>query len=403
MGLHRLHLRSTKQEYLLLLQRLEEVNRELIEEKSKLERQVAELSFLYNITSNLMKNNHMNNLLTSILQMALEITGSEVGCILLPEILYPTRFEVKLHIGDLATAVKLYLTQDCSFLFKLLKKPEIKILKDDDKEFLPIRQLDQSLRSLMAVPLQIDNDVIGLILVMHRHSGEDEHKIDYSADDCRALSGFAQQAALILQNMRLKIEYAREDMYFNTIKAFTSAIDAKDVYTQNHSRRVAEFSVAFARELQLTEQEIMNIGYGATMHDIGKIGVPELILNKSEKLSEEEFELIKAHPAIGAKILEPIDFSKEALGIVRHHHERYDGNGYPDALRGEAIPYTARIVTIADAWDAMISRRSYRSALSFEEAVAELRQGAGSQFDPYKVKTIVNMVEDTKGYVALPC
>ena len=183
MGLHRLHLRSTKQEYLLLLQRLEEVNRELIEEKSKLERQVAELSFLYNITSNLMKNNHMNNLLTSILQMALEITGSEVGCILLPEILYPTRFEVKLHIGDLATAVKLYLTQDCSFLFKLLKKPEIKILKDDDKEFLPIRQLDQSLRSLMAVPLQIDNDVIGLILVMHRHSGEDEHKIDYSADD----------------------------------------------------------------------------------------------------------------------------------------------------------------------------------------------------------------------------
>jgi len=190
-------------------------------------------------------------------------------------------------------------------------------------------------------------------------------------------------------------------MYFNTIKAFTSAIDAKDVYTQNHSRRVAESSVAFARELQLTEQEIMNIGYGATMHDIGKIGVPELILNKNGKLLEEEFELIKAHPAIGAKILEPIDFSKAALDIVRYHHERYDGKGYPDGLRGEAIPYTARIVAIADAWDAMFSHRSYRSALSFEEAVAELRQGAGSQFDPYLAKVFIDMAEDAKGFIVL--
>ncbi len=370
----------------MYLQMLADINKKLAEVNSRLERKVTELSFLYEVATNLMKSYDLTNLLESVLNMALKITGSEAGCILLPDILPADRFRIKLDTGDLVPAVKAYFNQGCPFLTRLINKPEITTLRDGDKAFFTVRHLDVSLRSLLAVPLQLENELIGIILIMHRHTGHDEHHIEYSEDDRRVISVFAQQAALILENTGLKIERTRKDMYLKTISALTSAIDAKDVYTRNHSRRVAEFSIALAKELHLSGEELENIRYGAILHDIGKIGVNEAVLNKKGKLAPEEFALIKAHPVIGVKILQSVDFSKEILDIVRHHHERYDGTGYPDGLKGEAIPYAARIVAVADAWDAMIFGRSYRRALSYQEAAAELGRGTGTQFDPYMVK-----------------
>nr|WP_238480799.1 HD-GYP domain-containing protein [Desulforadius tongensis] len=177
-----------------------------------------------------------------------------------------------------------------------------------------------------------------------------------------------------------------------TISALVSAIDAKDAYTHNHSENVARVSVALAKELKVSPAEIVNIRYGALLHDVGKIGIPEKILNKTGRLNDEEFALIKTHPLIGSKILSPIDFLGRALNVVRYHHERYDGGGYPEGLKGEDIPFEARIACIADAWDAMRSHRAYRRALSFNAAVLEMEKGAGTQFDPYMVKKFIRLV-----------
>lgn len=183
-----------------------------------------------------------------------------------------------------------------------------------------------------------------------------------------------------------------KEAYFKTITALTSAIDAKDTYTRNHSKNVARYAVSLGKSLGLSEKELTGMRYGAVLHDIGKIGIPDAILNKPGKLSEDEFKIIMGHPSIGASILAPIDFLKDSRDIVEHHHERYDGCGYPFGLKGESIPFAARIVGIVDSWDAMTSDRSYRCALSREKAIRQLEDGSGSQFDPIMVKTFINSV-----------
>lgn len=183
-----------------------------------------------------------------------------------------------------------------------------------------------------------------------------------------------------------------KEAYLKTITALTSAIDAKDTYTRNHSKNVARYAVSLGKSLGLSEKELSSIRYGAVLHDIGKIGIPDVILNKPGQLSEDEYKIIMGHPSIGASILAPIDFLQDSRDIVQHHHERYDGGGYPFGLKGESIPFAARVVGIADSWDAMTSDRSYRHALRREKAVLQLEEGSGSQFDPVMVKTFINSV-----------
>jgi putative two-component system response regulator len=170
--------------------------------------------------------------------------------------------------------------------------------------------------------------------------------------------------------------------FFNAITALAYALEAKDVYTSGHSQRVTEISVAIARHLGLPEESIEKIRLAGLVHDIGKIGVRESVLNKSGSLSDEEFEHVRLHSETGEHILEPILDDKEILKAVRHHHERYDGKGYPDGLKGEQIPQLARIIAVADTFDAMTSERPYRKALTPEEACAEVKRCQGTQFYP---------------------
>ncbi len=172
------------------------------------------------------------------------------------------------------------------------------------------------------------------------------------------------------------------DSFFNAITALAYALEAKDKYTGGHSQRVAEMSVAIAREVGLPQTSINKIELAGQVHDIGKIGVRESVLNKSGKLSDGEFQHIKYHSELGEHILTPIVEDKEILQIVRHHHERYDGTGYPDGLCGRQIPLGARILAVADSYDAMTSERSYRGAMSAETACAEIECGKNIQFDP---------------------
>ncbi|MEW5785619.1 MAG: HD-GYP domain-containing protein [Bacillota bacterium] len=170
--------------------------------------------------------------------------------------------------------------------------------------------------------------------------------------------------------------------FLDTIESLSRAIDAKDRYTRGHSSRVAEYAVALARELKWPEDRVEMLKYIALIHDVGKIAIPEGILKKTGSLTEAEFNEMKNHSCIGAEVIRNNNFFAGGADMIRHHHERWDGAGYPDGLRGEAIPEGARILAVADAYDAMTSDRPYRKALTPQTALQEIREGAGSQFDP---------------------
>jgi putative two-component system response regulator len=187
------------------------------------------------------------------------------------------------------------------------------------------------------------------------------------------------------QHLEQKVEEQAQKIrasFFNAITALAYALEAKDVYTSGHSQRVTEISVAIAKHLGLDKENIEKIRLAGLVHDIGKIGVREAVLNKPGSLSDEEFEHVRLHSVTGERILKPIVDDGEILKAVRHHHERYDGTGYPDGLKGEQIPQLARIIAVADTFDAMTSERPYRKALTKDVACAEVERCRGTQFDP---------------------
>ncbi len=179
-------------------------------------------------------------------------------------------------------------------------------------------------------------------------------------------------------------------LFIGSIKALAQALEAKDEYTQGHSARVAEESVRIATYLSLSEEEIRSIWIAGFLHDIGKIGVKESVLNKPGKLDAMEWESVKEHPVLAARILDPIDELRDVIKMVKHHHERFDGGGYPDGLAGSSIPLGARILSVADAYDALTSNRPYREPMTPEEAIQIFKDGAGTQFDPVIVEAFVS-------------
>jgi len=192
---------------------------------------------------------------------------------------------------------------------------------------------------------------------------------------------------------RLRLRIADlEKLNEQTVLAFVRAVDAKDPYTAQHSERVARFARAIAMEMRLPMRDVKRIHAAALLHDIGKIAVPGSILNKPSQLSDEEFEIIKRHPIESVKIVSGIDQFREYLAGIRHHHERVDGKGYPDGVSGADFCLDARIIAVADAYEAMTSDRSYRPGMDVAEAIRRLRAGAGTQFDPDVVEALVRVL-----------
>ena len=173
-----------------------------------------------------------------------------------------------------------------------------------------------------------------------------------------------------------------EKAYMESIETLRYTVEAKDPYTKGHSDRVAQYSVLIGKKMGLSEEDQKTLLIGGLFHDIGKIGVPDTILRKPDRLTDEEYSEIKNHPSIGAHILAPATIFQDIIPIVKHHHERYDGKGYPSQLKGEDIPLFARIAAIADTFDAMTSKRTYRDELSLETVIAEIERCKGTQFDP---------------------
>ena len=195
----------------------------------------------------------------------------------------------------------------------------------------------------------------------------------------------ASSTAVSLRTRSLELleSYRRlEESSLEAIETLNATVDAKDPYTAGHSQRVQRIALAIGGELGLARDRMKALRHGALLHDIGKIGVPDVILTKPATLTPAEYDVIKRHPVDGARIVEKLGRLRAAVPLIRHHHERWDGRGYPDGLAGDAIPLEAAIVGLSDAWDAMTTDRPYHRALTLEEAVEEIRAGRGTQFAP---------------------
>ncbi len=184
-----------------------------------------------------------------------------------------------------------------------------------------------------------------------------------------------------------------ENSYLATINSLAYAIEARDIYTRGHSERVATYAVWLGEKMGLTRSRIRMIQHSCRLHDVGKIGIPDKILLKPARLTLEERAQIELHPVYGVEILGDLKFIMKGLPLILHHHERYDGKGYPYGLRKNAIPLDVRIVTVADAFDAMTSDRPYRKAMAIEEVIAEFKRCSGSQFDPAIVKVLLKLID----------
>ena len=225
-------------------------------------------------------------------------------------------------------------------------------------------------------PIVSDGNVIGVLVAAHKQ-GDDGAA---SSVDIKLLSATAAQLAIFLENALLY-----EDLnatFLGTLEALTASIDAKDRYTCGHSKRVALLTSQLACAAGLDEDQVDRFRIAGLVHDIGKIGVPEYVLLKKGDLSDDEFQAIRRHPEIGARILRDIPQMEDVIGGVLHHHERFDGDGYPQAIAGDNIPLVARMIALADTFDAMSSSRTYRSAMTRKIVIEEMKRSVGTQFDP---------------------
>lgn len=247
--------------------------------------------------------------------------------------------------------------------------------------------------STLVMPIMHDKKCLGTIYIenciLEREEFIDMIKI-YLHQAAEAIINLHLHRQVIASNQKLKNSYLKlRRANYGLIEAFTKAVDAKDTYTAGHSTRVSLYARVIGKLIDLPKDEFEKLKLAALFHDIGKIGIPDNVLLKEGKLTEEEFNIIKSHPETGNNILISVSMLSEILPAVRHHHEKYDGRGYPDGLKGEEIPLHARILAIADAFDAMTSDRSYQKKRTYEEALKELERCAGTQFDPVMTKAFV--------------
>ena len=201
----------------------------------------------------------------------------------------------------------------------------------------------------------------------------------------------------LIKNINNELKETNEKLekaYLETIQTLRFTVEAKDTYTRGHSDRVSEYSVLIGKHLNLSEDDLHTLKIGGLFHDIGKIGVPDSILLKKSKLTDNEYSEIKNHPKIGAQILSNATIFEKAIPVIKYHHERYDGNGYPENLKGENIPLLARITTVADSFDAMTSKRTYRNSLELDYVISEFKNNKGTQFDSKIIDIFLNILDN---------
>lgn len=271
-------------------------------------------------------------------------------------------------------------------LMTVLSRRKSPLLVHNLKKDKTFHWLGEHAEQLLAVPLQRQEQVLGCLF------GLDKQHAEFDSVDSKLLNSIANESAIYLENAMLYEDV--HGLMMGLLHSLTSAVDAKDAYTCGHSERVALLARELAIRAELPQAKVERIYMAGLLHDVGKIGVPESVLQKTGRLTPEEFEQMKKHPQIGARILRDIRQIEDVIPGVLHHHERYDGRGYPAGLSGESIPLMGRIICLADCFDAMTSNRTYRKALPLEVALTEIRRCAGTQFDPVLTDAFLSIGEE---------
>jgi HD-GYP domain-containing protein (c-di-GMP phosphodiesterase class II) len=242
--------------------------------------------------------------------------------------------------------------------------------------------------NLAALPFAVKGQMSGVLLLANKRAGA------FTDAECQLLMALGQHAGLAIENARLHRQLV--EAYTSTVAVLADAIEAKDAYTRGHCEGVSRVSVEVARRLGVTDGALEAIRYAALLHDVGKIGIPDGILLKPGKLMPEEFSIIQKHAAIGRDLINRVPMLAHIGEAILHHHERYDGSGYPDGLDGENIPLASRIIGVVDAFDAMTSPRPYREPVDSAEAFEEMLRCAGTQFDPHIVAIVTQVLLETE-------
>jgi putative nucleotidyltransferase with HDIG domain len=256
--------------------------------------------------------------------------------------------------------------------------------------------LDEGFVSHIRVPLIVKGEPIGVLCVGSRRSAA------FTPEHLSTLEKLATQIGVAMENTRLITDL--KELLIGTVKSLSNAIDAKSPWTAGHSERVTRYALLMGKAMELSVRELKDLELAGLLHDVGKIATSDAVLNKPGTLTRDEYEEVKKHSHRGAELLQPIKQLKNVIPVIRHHHERYDGNGYPDGLSTENIPLWARVLSVADAYDSMTVDRPYRKRFDQETALEELVRCSGSQFDPEVVLTFIGLMrkqgEQTQGGVA---
>jgi len=346
---------------------------------NQLQRKVVELDNVLKATEAIALALQLDLLLDMIMELGMNVMDAE-GC----SVLLIDKEEKKLQFVAASGAKKeelkkLSLDIGEGIAGWVVQNDQPLIIQDVSKDSRFSTRVDETLgqetKSLICVPLKVKDKIIGVMEVINKRGDK-----SFTESDMVLFKPLSAQVAVAIE--RAKLYEDLEDMYISTVKSLAAAIDAKDPYTRGHSERVMRFSLLMAKELGLDDKIQKNVQLCALLHDVGKIGVPISVLRKKDKLTDEDWMYIRRHPVLGAEIISPIRQLKELIPNIRHHHERYDGKGYPDKLKGEEIPLIARILAVADTFDALTSERPYRDGLSDKAALEEIEICKGTQLDP---------------------
>jgi len=364
-------------------ERLEKLNTELLGK-------VDELRTLNKIMNDFTAISTSMSVFKRAVDLALEVTGADATRFYVINEAVQRPFEVAAAYGETSITDD---ADDASVRNRSIEPLIMETVTDEIPLLISqnngARGLSLEIRSLMVVPLKIRERTFGVLTAIN-------HNMDsaFTEKDLYYLSFMTQNAARAIENLAL-YENIYENL-FATLFAFVKALQARDEYTQRHSNRVTGLALMIGKAFGCSTEELDILNVAGRLHDIGKIGIRDDILLKPGKLLQEEFEIIKEHPVIGSEIVEQLGLWGREQKIIRHHHERYDGKGYPDGLKKEQIPLLSRILFVCDAYDAMASDRPYRSEMPKDQIIQIIKKGSGTQFDPDIIKVFLKLHDEGK-------
>jgi HD-GYP domain-containing protein (c-di-GMP phosphodiesterase class II) len=318
-----------------------------------------------------------------------ELLGCETSSLLLKDEKGKLFFEVALgEKGEIVKRFQLNVGEGIAGWVAIHGEPLIvPDVKDDPRFFKEVaKAADFATHNIICVPLRIKKDIIGVI------QGINKLEDQFTQDDLKLFQSLADQIAVALDNARLYGEL--NEMAWQLVKGLSAAIEKRDSYSGGHPQRVLKTCMAMSEYLALTPEQKRELTLASILHDIGKVGITDRILTKNGRLSVEELEIIREHPRVGAELVGNIKQLHSIVPGIKYHHEHYDGSGYPEGLQGEEIPLIARIIAVADTYDAIINERAYHRGMTKSEAVAEITGNSGTQFDPQVVEVFAQALDN---------